>query len=72
VLRADKTSVLVWDEQHTKLVPGATRGFRPETVAQMSHAPGQGVTTIGAQLELTSQPGGGTRVAVHWQPSYPA
>jgi signal transduction histidine kinase len=27
---------------------------------------------IGARLELTSQPGGGTRVAVHWPASYPA
>ncbi|HET6315741.1 MAG TPA: GAF domain-containing protein [Chloroflexota bacterium] len=46
VLRADMTSVLVWDEHHEKLVPGATRGFRPEVVAQMSHRPGEGVTTI--------------------------
>jgi GAF domain-containing protein len=45
VLEADMCSVLVWDELHERLVPGATRGFRPESVAQMSHAPGEGITT---------------------------
>jgi GAF domain-containing protein len=45
VLQADMTSVLVWDERHEHLVPGATRGFRPEVVAQMQHAPGEGITT---------------------------
>jgi len=53
VLKADMTSVLVWDERHERLVPGATRGFRPEVVAQMAHAPGEGVTTI---VALTGQP----------------
>ena len=52
-LQADKTSVLVWDDQHARLVPGATRGFRPESVAQMSHAPGEGVTSV---VALTGQP----------------
>ncbi len=53
VLRADMTSVLVWDENHERLVPGATRGFRPEVVAQMAHKPGEGVTTI---VAMTGQP----------------
>ncbi len=53
VLQADMTSVLVWDEHHEKLVPGATRGFRPEVVAQMAHRPGEGVTTI---VAMTGQP----------------
>jgi PAS domain S-box-containing protein len=44
ILGADKTSVLVWDERRERLVPGATRGFRPESVARMSHAPGEGIT----------------------------
>ena len=47
VLQADMTSVLVWDERHERLVPGATRGFRPEVVAQMTHAPGEGMRAIG-------------------------
>jgi GAF domain-containing protein len=53
VLEADMCSVLVWDEQHERLVPGATRGFRPESVAQMSHAPGEGITI---RVALSGQP----------------
>ena len=53
VLEADMCSVLVWDERHEKLVPGATRGFRPETVAQMSHAPGEGITS---RVAMTGEP----------------
>jgi GAF domain-containing protein len=49
VLEADSCSVLVWDEHHEKLVPGATRGFRPENVAQMSHGRGEGITGRVAQ-----------------------
>ena len=53
VLQADMTSVLVWDERHEQLIPGATRGFRPEVVAQMSHAPGEGITT---RVALSGEP----------------
>jgi GAF domain-containing protein len=53
VLQADMTSVLVWDEHHEQLIPGATRGFRPEVVATMAHKPGEGVTTI---VATTGQP----------------
>jgi len=53
VLQSDMTSVLVWDERHKRLVPGATRGFRPEVVAQMAHAPGEGITT---RVALSGQP----------------
>jgi GAF domain-containing protein len=53
VLEADMTSVLVWDERHERLIPGATRGFRPEIVAQMSHAPGEGITT---RVALSGEP----------------
>jgi hypothetical protein len=45
VLEADSCSVLVWDDSRERLIPGATRGFKPETVAQMPHAPGEGITT---------------------------
>jgi signal transduction histidine kinase len=44
ILQADKASVMVWDEQHEHLVPGALRGFSPESGARMSYAPGQGIT----------------------------
>jgi GAF domain-containing protein len=53
VLEADMCSVLVWDERHERLVPGATRGFRPESVAQMSHARGEGITT---RVALSGEP----------------
>jgi signal transduction histidine kinase len=49
ILQADKTSVLVWDDRHERLVPGALRGFGADSVARMSHAPGQGVTGLVAQ-----------------------
>jgi GAF domain-containing protein len=53
VLDADACSVLVWDERHERLIPGATRGFRPENVARMSHALGEGITGL---VALTGQP----------------
>jgi GAF domain-containing protein len=53
VLEADMSSVLVWDDRHERLVPGATRGFRPQTVARMSHAPGEGITT---RVALSGEP----------------
>jgi GAF domain-containing protein len=53
VLKADMTSVLVWDEQHEHLIPGATRGFRAETVAGMTHLAGQGITGL---VALTGEP----------------
>jgi PAS domain S-box-containing protein len=53
IFEADKTTVLVWDARHERLVPGATRGFRLESLARMSHALGQGIT---GQVALTRQP----------------
>jgi PAS domain S-box-containing protein len=53
ILDADKTTVLVWDARHERLIPGATRGFRPESVARMSHALGQGITGL---VALTQRP----------------
>lgn len=53
VLEADKATVMVWDEQRERLVVGAARGFRPETVSQMVHVRGEGVTTI---VATTGQP----------------
>src|SRR5262249_9674227 len=43
ILQADKSSVLVWDANDEFLVPGATRGFRPQTLARMRHARGDGI-----------------------------
>jgi PAS domain S-box-containing protein len=68
ILGADKTSVLVWDSRRERLIPGATRGFQPESVAKMSHALGQGITGL---VALTRTPiavdhvAGDSRVAHH-------
>jgi PAS domain S-box-containing protein len=53
ILEADKTTVLVWDAAHERLIPGATRGFRPESVARMSYALGEGIT---GRVALTREP----------------
>jgi PAS domain S-box-containing protein len=44
IFEADKTAVLVWDARHERLVPGASRGFRQESVDRMSFLPGEGIT----------------------------
>ena len=53
VLKADMCSVLIWDDQHERLVPGATRGFRPVSASEMSREPGEAIT---AQVALSGQP----------------
>jgi PAS domain S-box-containing protein len=49
IFEADKTTVLVWDARHERLVPGATRGFAPESVRRMAFALGEGITGLVAQ-----------------------
>jgi PAS domain S-box-containing protein len=49
ILDADKGTVLVWDARRERLIPGATRGFRDESVARMSHALGEGIAGLVAQ-----------------------
>jgi GAF domain-containing protein len=44
LLGADKATVLVWDDAHERLVPGAARGILDQTVKQMQHALGEGIT----------------------------
>jgi ligand-binding sensor domain-containing protein/nitrate/nitrite-specific signal transduction histidine kinase len=43
LLRADKGSLLVWDERHEKLVARASRGFAAETLKHLSLSAGEGV-----------------------------
>ena len=43
ILEADKSSLMVWDAHHERLVEGAARGFSPTTLAHMSFAPGEGI-----------------------------
>jgi nitrate/nitrite-specific signal transduction histidine kinase len=45
ILEADKGALLVWDDAQERLVVRASRGFRPETLAQMSFGREQG--TVG-------------------------
>jgi K+-sensing histidine kinase KdpD len=44
ILEADKSLVLVWDSKRQRLVVGAARGFRAESLALMVFAPGEGIT----------------------------
>src|SRR4051794_616316 len=53
ILGADKSTVLVWDDAREHLIVGAAIGFRPETVARMVHAPGEGITGL---VAVTGQP----------------
>jgi signal transduction histidine kinase len=53
ILAANKTSVLVWDARHLRLIPGATHGFGPEAVAMMSFQPGEG---IAGHVALSGKP----------------
>jgi PAS domain S-box-containing protein len=49
IFEADKTAVVVWDARHERLVPGATRGFHPDSVRRMSFGLGEGITGLVAQ-----------------------
>jgi HAMP domain-containing protein len=40
ILQADKSLMLVWNAEQERLVPGAARGFRQETLANISFRPG--------------------------------
>ncbi|NLE77295.1 MAG: GAF domain-containing protein, partial [Chloroflexi bacterium] len=52
ILKADKSSLVVWDEKRERLWVRATSGFRPETIPLMSVAPGEGVM---GQVALTGE-----------------
>jgi signal transduction histidine kinase len=43
ILQADKSALLVWDPRQERMVVRAARGFSPQTMDQMSFAPGEGV-----------------------------
>jgi nitrate/nitrite-specific signal transduction histidine kinase/PAS domain-containing protein len=42
VLKADKSSLMVWDSAKERLIVRAAHGFRPETLRQMSFSRGEG------------------------------
>jgi signal transduction histidine kinase len=53
ILGADKTSVLVWDERHERMVIGAGRGYSDETLAKLTFLPGEG---IAGKVAVTGKP----------------
>jgi PAS domain S-box-containing protein len=53
MLGADKSSVLVWDASHERLVTGAARGFRSLVPGGVSIAPGEG---IAGAVAVTGRP----------------
>ena len=53
LLHADKGSLLVWDDQRERMYARATYGFKPETVAIMSFAKGQG---LAGKVALSGEP----------------
>jgi GAF domain-containing protein/HAMP domain-containing protein len=44
ILQADKSSVLVWDEERERLVMRVARGFAPRVLHQLNFARGAGIT----------------------------
>jgi ligand-binding sensor domain-containing protein/signal transduction histidine kinase len=46
ILKADKSSLLLWDEYGENLAVSAARGFQQQTLAQMTFAPGEGTVGI--------------------------
>jgi GAF domain-containing protein/anti-sigma regulatory factor (Ser/Thr protein kinase) len=53
ILQADKSSLMVWDDQGEKLVVRVAHGFGAETIAQMTFAPGEG--SVG-RVAMTGEP----------------
>jgi len=55
ILQADKSSLMVWDDRGERLVVRVARGFRPETLAQMSFTSGLDKGTVGC-VAATGEP----------------
>ena len=51
IFEADKTAVLVWDARRERLIPGASRGFRPESAVSISAGEG-----VAGRVAMTGQP----------------
>ena len=52
VLQADKSAMMIWDERHERLIVGAIRGFRPESIPLITRAS----TGLAARVATTGQP----------------
>ena len=55
ILHADKSSLLVWDASHERLVVGASRGFSPASLAQMPQQPGTPGQGIASEVARTGK-----------------
>lgn len=53
ILKIDKSSLLVWDEERSRLYPAAARGFQPETLARLTFRPDEGLV---GQVATTAEP----------------
>jgi GAF domain-containing protein/CheY-like chemotaxis protein len=53
IIQADKSALLVWDIEREHLIVEASRGFSPETLAQMSFVPGEGIV---GQVAASGEP----------------
>ncbi|NOR84384.1 MAG: GAF domain-containing protein, partial [Ardenticatenales bacterium] len=53
ILGAEKSSLMVWDQDREKLVVRAARNFSPATIALMTFAPGEGAV---GQVGVTGEP----------------
>jgi GAF domain-containing protein len=53
ILKADKSSLMVWDDSRERLVVRAARGFSSETLSKMSFAPGEGLVGV---VAITGEP----------------
>ncbi|MDT8307273.1 MAG: PAS domain-containing protein [Anaerolineae bacterium] len=66
VLHADKSSIMVWDAAHERLVVRAARGFAPETFAAMSFAADEGLigeAATSGEMVVVESVAGDRRVA---------
>jgi signal transduction histidine kinase len=66
ILEADKSSLIVWDTRRVRLEVRAFRGFHPETIEQMSLAPGEsllGQVAVSGELIIIEDARSDPRVA---------
>ena len=52
VLKADKAAMMIWDDEHERLVVGALRGFHPRTIPLLTRAS----TGLAARVVSTGEP----------------
>ena len=72
ILKVDKSSLLIWDAAKTHLIPGAARGFLPETLERMAFTPQDGlVGYVATHAEPAIVKDTTADKRVDWQITYP-